>query len=128
MGLLFQQTAIVAALAIGQTLVILTAGIDLSVGAIMVLSMMVMAALAKDGGMPGRWPCSIGLALATGAGLLNGLLVTRINLPPFIVTLGTCRSSPRSPCSTRAARASRRVTCRTSSTSSAMASRSAVAA
>ena len=89
MGLLFQQTAIVAALAIGQTLVILTAGIDLSVGAIMVLSMMVMAALAKDGGMPGPLAMLIGLALATGAGLLNGLLVTRINLPPFIVTLGT---------------------------------------
>lgn len=89
MGLLFQQTAIVAALAIGQTLVILTAGIDLSVGAIMVLSMMVMAALAKDGGMPGPLAMLIGLALATGAGLLNGLLVTRISLPPFIVTLGT---------------------------------------
>ena len=89
MGLLFQQTAIVAALAIGQTLVILTAGIDLSVGAVMVLSMMVMAALAKDGGMPGPLAMLIGLALATGAGLLNGLLVTRINLPPFIVTLGT---------------------------------------
>ncbi|GAA1803795.1 ABC transporter permease [Nostocoides veronense] len=89
MGLLFQQTAIVAALAIGQTLVILTAGIDLSVGAVMVLSMMVMAALAKDGGMPGPLAMVIGLALATGAGLLNGLLVTKINLPPFIVTLGT---------------------------------------
>ena len=89
MGLLFQQTAIVAALAIGQTLVILTAGIDLSVGAIMVLSMMVMAALAKDGGMPGPLAMVIGLALATGAGLLNGLLVTKINLPPFIVPLGT---------------------------------------
>lgn len=89
MGLLFQQTAIVAALAVGQTLVILTAGIDLSVGAIMVLSMMVMATLAKDGGMPGPLAMLIGLALATGAGLLNGLLVTRINLPPFIVTLGT---------------------------------------
>ncbi len=47
MGILLQQTAVVAALAVGQTLVILTAGIDLSVGAIMVLSMMVMATLAK---------------------------------------------------------------------------------
>ncbi|MBK6886632.1 MAG: ABC transporter permease [Tetrasphaera sp.] len=88
-GLLLQQTAIVAALAVGQTLVILTAGIDLSVGAIMVLSMMVMATLAKDGGMPGIIALIVGVALATGAGLLNGLLVTRINLPPFIVTLGT---------------------------------------
>ena len=89
MGILLQQTAVVAALAVGQTLVILTAGIDLSVGAIMVLSMMVMATLARDDGMPGILALLIGVALATGAGLLNGLLVTRINLPPFIVTLGT---------------------------------------
>ena len=89
MGILLQQTAVVAALAVGQTLVILTAGIDLSVGAIMVLSMMVMATLARDDGMPGIFALLIGVALATGAGFLNGLLVTRINLPPFIVTLGT---------------------------------------
>ena len=88
-GILLQQTAVVAALAVGQTLVILTAGIDLSVGAIMVLSMMVMATLARDDGMPGILALLIGVALATGAGMLNGLLVTRINLPPFIVTLGT---------------------------------------
>lgn len=88
-GLLLQQTAIIAALAVGQTLIILTAGIDLSVGAICVLSMMVMATLAMDGGMPGPLALLIGVALATLAGLLNGLLVTRLNLPPFIVTLGT---------------------------------------
>ena len=88
-GLLLQQTAIIAALAVGQTLIILTAGIDLSVGAIAVLSMMVMATLAKDGGMNGVVALFIGLALATLAGLVNGLLVTRLNLPPFIVTLGT---------------------------------------
>jgi len=76
-------------LAIGQTLVILTAGIDLSVGAITVLAMMVMATLAKDGGMPGLLALIIGVGLATLAGLLNGILVTRMKLPPFIVTLGT---------------------------------------
>ena len=89
MGILLQQTAVVAALAVGQTLVILTAGIDLSVGAIMVLSMMVMASLSRDGGMPGFLALVVGLLLAVVAGALNGLLVTRINLPPFIVTLGT---------------------------------------
>ncbi len=89
MGILLQQTAVVAALAVGQTLIILTAGIDLSVGAVMVLSMMVMASLAQDGGVPGVLALLIGVALATVAGMLNGLLVTRINLPPFIVTLGT---------------------------------------
>ncbi|MGG5259233.1 ABC transporter permease [Phycicoccus avicenniae] len=89
MSILLQQTAIVAALAVGQTIVILTAGIDLSVGAIMVLSMMVMASLAADGGLPAFLALLIGVALATAAGLLNGVLVTRVNLPPFIVTLGT---------------------------------------
>jgi len=89
MGILLQQTAVVACLAVGQTIIILTAGIDLSVGAIMVLSMMVMATLAKDGGMPGLLALLIGIAFATAAGALNGLLVTRVNLPPFIVTLGT---------------------------------------
>src|SRR6476619_8419889 len=89
MGILLQQTAVVAALAVGQTLVILTAGIDLSVGAVMVLSMMVMATLTKDGGLPGIVGLLIGVLLAVVAGFLNGLLVTRINLPPFIVTLGT---------------------------------------
>ena len=89
MGILLQQTAVVATLAVGQTLIILTAGIDLSVGAIMVLSMMVMASLARDGGMPGLLALLIGFVLALAAGALNGFLVTRINLPPFIVTLGT---------------------------------------
>jgi fructose transport system permease protein len=49
----------------------------------------VMATLTKDGGMPGILGLAIGLLLAVGAGAVNGLLVTRINLPPFIVTLGT---------------------------------------
>src|SRR6476619_5804124 len=89
MGILLQQTAVVACLAVGQTIVILTAGIDLSVGAIMVLSMMVMATLAKDGGMPGVLALLLGILFATAAGALNGFLVTRVNLPPFIVTLGT---------------------------------------
>jgi fructose transport system permease protein len=88
-GTLIQQTAIVAGLAVGQTLIILTAGIDLSVGAITVLAMMVMATLAADNGMPGFLALLIGIALGVGAGFLNGLFVTRLNLPPFIVTLGT---------------------------------------
>jgi fructose transport system permease protein len=89
MSILIQQTAIVAALGIGQTLIILTAGIDLSVGAITILAMMIMASLAADGGMNGLLALLIGIALAVAAGFLNGILVTRVNLPPFIVTLGT---------------------------------------
>jgi fructose transport system permease protein len=88
-SLLLQQVAVIACLAIGQTLIILTGGIDLSVGAITILSMMVMASLASNNGVTGGVALLIGIALAAAAGLLNGLLVTRLNLPPFIVTLGT---------------------------------------
>ncbi len=89
LSILFQQTAIIAALAIGQTLIILTAGIDLSVGALTVFSMLIMASLASSGGVPGPLAILIGIAVGTAGGALNGFLVTRINLPPFIVTLGT---------------------------------------
>ena len=89
MGILLQQTAIIAALAVGQTLIILTAGIDLSCGAVCVLSMMIMASLAAKNGVPGPVALVIGIASGLLAGYINGLLVTRLNLPPFIVTLGT---------------------------------------
>ena len=89
LSLIVQQVAVVGALAIGQTLIILTAGIDLSVGAIMVLTSIVMAASAANLGVPGFVALGIGLAFGTLAGGLNGLLVTRLRLPPFIVTLGT---------------------------------------
>jgi fructose transport system permease protein len=88
-SILLQQVAIIAALAIGQTLIILTAGIDLSVGALTVFSMLIMASLASSGGVPGPLAILIGVLVGTLGGLLNGYLVTRINLPPFIVTLGT---------------------------------------
>ncbi len=89
LSLLVQQTAVVAALALGQTLVILTAGIDLSVGAIAILSTMIMASLAANNGVPGFLALLIGVVFGLIAGWINGQLVTRINLPPFIVTLGT---------------------------------------
>jgi fructose transport system permease protein len=89
LSLILQQSAVVAALAIGQTLIILTAGIDLSVGAISILSMLVMANLAANNGVPGFLALLIGFLVGTLCGFLNGWLVTRLNLPPFIVTLGT---------------------------------------
>jgi fructose transport system permease protein len=88
-SIVLQQTAVIAALAIGQTLVILTAGIDLAVGAICILSMLLMSNLAANNGVPGLLALLIGIAFGTACGLLNGVLVTRLNLPPFIVTLGT---------------------------------------
>jgi fructose transport system permease protein len=89
LSIIIQQTAIIAALAIGQTLIVLTAGIDLSVGAISILSMLVMSNLAANNGVPALLALILGVAFGTLCGLLNGLLVTRIGLPPFIATLGT---------------------------------------
>jgi fructose transport system permease protein len=89
LSLIVQQVMVVGTLGIGQTLVILTAGIDLSVGAIMVLSSIVMAKLSADQGIPGFLALLIGFGCGTLCGLINGLLVTRLRLPPFIATLGT---------------------------------------
>lgn len=84
-----QQVSIIGILAAAQSLVILTAGIDLSVGAIMVLMSVVAGNLAVSLGVPA--PLAIGAGMAGGAfaGFMNGVLVTRFKLPPFIVTLGT---------------------------------------
>ncbi|MEM7490349.1 MAG: ABC transporter permease, partial [Pseudomonadota bacterium] len=70
------------------TLIILTAGIDLSVGAVMVLSYVVMGHLAVNYGFPAAPSILAGILLAMALGAVNGFLVTRIRLPPFIVTLG----------------------------------------
>jgi fructose transport system permease protein len=89
LSLIIQQVAVVGTLAVGQTLIILTAGIDLSVGAIMVLTQIVMAKLSADAGVPGGLALLMGFGLGAACGLVNGALVTRLKLPPFIVTLGT---------------------------------------
>ncbi|MGW4796624.1 ABC transporter permease [Nonomuraea sp. NPDC004297] len=88
-SLILQQVAIIGALAIGQTLIILTAGIDLSVGAAMILAAMVMGSLAGEAGLPGVLAFAAGMACGALTGLLNGWLVATVKLPPFIVTLGT---------------------------------------
>ena len=88
-SLILQQVTVVGVIAIGQTLIILTAGIDLSCGMIMALGSIVMTKLAADLGLPAPLAIVAGIAVTAGFGLINGLLVTRIKLPPFIVTLGT---------------------------------------
>jgi fructose transport system permease protein len=88
-SLILQQVTIVGIVAIAQTLIILTAGIDLSVGAIMVLSSVVMGRLAVDYGLPTPLAILIGLSVGALCGAVNGALITRLKLPPFIVTLGT---------------------------------------
>ena len=87
--LILQQVQIVGIVAAAQTLVILTAGIDLSVGAIMVLSSVVMGQLAFNIGLPTPLAILCGLGVGTALGFLNGWLVAVMKLPPFIVTLGT---------------------------------------
>ena len=80
---------IIGILGIAQTLVILTAGIDLSVGVIMVISSVVMGRLAVIDGVPVLIAFPLGLVCGIVFGWLNGALVTRMQMPPFIVTLGT---------------------------------------
>ena len=88
-SLILQQVMVVGVIAIGQTLIILTAGIDLSCGMVMALGSIVMTKFAADLGLPAPLAILCGIGVTTLFGLVNGLLVTRIKLPPFIVTLGT---------------------------------------
>jgi fructose transport system permease protein len=89
LSLIMQQVSIIGILAAAQSLVILTAGIDLSVAAIMVLTSVIMGGLAVNLGWPTGLAIVVGLASGVIAGAANGLLVTRLKLPPFITTLGT---------------------------------------
>jgi fructose transport system permease protein len=83
------QVMVIGIVGVGQTLVILTAGIDLSVGVIMVISSVVMGRLAVYDGVPTIIAFPLGLIVGAAFGYLNGILVTRLKMPPFIVTLGT---------------------------------------
>ncbi|WP_029073930.1 ABC transporter permease [Kaistia adipata] len=95
-----RQVSITGLLAIGMTFVILTAGIDLSIGSLLAFAGLVAAAVAK-GGMQDRftvgegvvgwgWELAALAAIAVGVcgGLLQGLAITRLKVPPFVVTLG----------------------------------------
>ncbi|MGD9295299.1 MAG: ABC transporter permease [Roseobacter sp.] len=86
--LILQQVQIVGIVAAAQSLVILTAGIDLSVGAIAVISSVVMGQFTFRYGIPTEISILCGLTFGTMIGALNGWLVAAMKLPPFIVTLG----------------------------------------
>ncbi len=88
-SLILQQVMVVGTLAIGQTLIILTAGIDLSCGTAMALGSIVMTKLAVDSGVPPLIAILLGVATCMLVGFVNGGLVVGLSLPPFIVTLGT---------------------------------------
>ncbi|WP_197021581.1 ABC transporter permease [Cellulomonas sp. HZM] len=86
LSLIAQQSVVVGTLALGQALVILTAGIDLANGAIMVLGTVVIGKAALDGDVV--LALVLGIVACAVVGAVNGLLVSRAGLPPFIVTLG----------------------------------------
>ena len=88
-SLILQQVMVVGVIAIGQTLIILTAGIDLSCGMIMALGSIVMTKLVVDHSLHPLLGIALGVGVCTAFGLLNGALITLVRLPPFIVTLGT---------------------------------------
>lgn len=87
--LIMQQVAVVGILAAAQTLVVLTAGIDLAIGVIMVFAFVIMGNMVVSHGMPVIVALLAGFGAAGFWGFVNGFLVARLRLPPFIVTLGT---------------------------------------
>ncbi len=89
LSLIIQQVSIIGILGIAQTLIVLTAGIDLSVAAVMVLSSVIMGKLSIHLGIPVPLSILIGILVAALCGAVNGFLVAKAKLPPFIVTLGT---------------------------------------
>jgi fructose transport system permease protein len=89
LSLVLQQVMVVGVLAIGQTLIILTAGIDLSCGTVMAFGQIVMTKLAVANGVDPYLAIVLGILACTAFGMLNGGLVSIVRLPAFIVTLGT---------------------------------------
>ena len=85
---ILQATSVNGVLAIAATLVIITGGIDLSVGTLMTFCAVIAGVVLTNLGMP--LPLGIVAAIATGAacGLVSGTLISRLNIPPFIATLG----------------------------------------
>ncbi|HEX3983322.1 MAG TPA: ABC transporter permease [Acidisoma sp.] len=87
---LLQSVAVIAVLAIGQTFVIITAGIDLSQGAVIGLTGILGAGMMGSGSLAGiLLGIAVAVAVGAGVGLINGLLTAYTKVPAFIVTLGT---------------------------------------
>ncbi len=86
--IILRQSTINGIIAIGMTYVILTAGIDLSVGSILALTGVVTASLLQSEGMPVAIAIVAGLTLGAVLGLANGAIITQFKVPPFVTTLG----------------------------------------
>jgi len=82
------RTSVVSIMATGQVLVILVAGIDLSVGSVAALAGMVACVLMKKHGVPVPLGIAAGVATGFACGMVNGILTAKGRIPPFIVTLG----------------------------------------
>ena len=82
------QVTSIALLGIGATCVIITGGIDLSVGSVLALAGVVAALCVKELGLPVPLGMFVGILVGSLCGLINGILVTQMKLPPFIATLG----------------------------------------
>ncbi len=83
-----RQTAVINIMALGMTLIIISGGIDLSVGAILAMSGL-LGTMAMEAGQPIYVGVLLGLLTGAACGFLNGFLITRLRVNPFIVTLGT---------------------------------------
>jgi ribose transport system permease protein len=82
-------TAVVGVLALGETFVIITAGIDLSIGTVMTLAAVMTGVVVTNMGLPVPVGILAGVATGGAMGLANGIIIARFKLPPFIATLGT---------------------------------------
>jgi len=93
MRLIIQNASILAVLGVGMTYVIITAGIDLSIGSVLVFSGMVSAIVMRSMGGAGWGVATVGIVVAIlcglGWGIINGVLIAKAKVPPLIVTLGT---------------------------------------
>ena len=85
---LVRQTAVINIMALGMTIIIISGGIDLSVGAILAIGGL-LGTMAMEKGLPVLLGIAIGIGVGLLCGLLNGILITRLKIAPFIVTLGT---------------------------------------
>ncbi|OPZ70107.1 MAG: Ribose transport system permease protein RbsC [Firmicutes bacterium ADurb.Bin467] len=83
-----QQISINFVIAIGMTFVIISGGIDLSVGSNIALTGLLMAIMMKNWGVGVTWTIVLSLLFSAAIGLINGSLIAFLNLPPFIATLG----------------------------------------
>lgn len=86
---ILRQVAILAIVSVGMTLVLISGGIDLSVGAIISVVSVIISMAAVDGGMPTGVAIILGLILGSLMGLVNGLMITMTGMPPMIGTLAT---------------------------------------